>query len=112
MKAEAERQWLRPKITHRKPHAQRAGVERVCRPRLVAEWPRTIRPQRELGNVVLLCGLGNHVDLGGLLGGAEEIRTTDLRAPSALNFSPARRAGLMAGRVGSVVGQSCCQERP
>jgi hypothetical protein len=30
------------------------------------------------GNVVLFCGLGNHVDLRGLRGGAEGIRTSDL----------------------------------
>jgi hypothetical protein len=32
------------------------------------------------GNVVLFCGLGNHVDLRGLPGGAEGIRTSDLRS--------------------------------
>jgi hypothetical protein len=31
------------------------------------------------GNVVLFCGLGNHVNLRGLPGGAERIRTSDLR---------------------------------
>jgi hypothetical protein len=44
-------------------------------------------------------------------GGAEGIRTSDLRTQR-VNFGPAPSAGLMAGRVGSVVGQSCCQERP
>jgi hypothetical protein len=29
---------------------------------------------------VPICGLGNHVDLRGLLGGAEGIRTSDLRS--------------------------------
>jgi hypothetical protein len=31
---------------------------------------------------ILFCGLGNYVDLRGLLGGAEGIRTSDLRPPT------------------------------
>ena len=38
---------------------------------------------------MLFCGLGNHVDLRGLPGGAEGIRTSDLRSVQA----PARLTG-------------------
>jgi hypothetical protein len=41
-------------------------------------WNRLGRPTAAAasrGNVVLFCGLGNHVDLRGLPGGAEGIRT-------------------------------------
>jgi hypothetical protein len=43
----------------------------------------------QTGNVPLVCGEGNHVDLRGLPGGAEGIRTSDLgsQAPTASRFS-------------------------
>jgi hypothetical protein len=60
--------------------------QRLSTPRAVNEpqrrWDRHGRPATAVssrGNVVLFCGLGNHVDLRGLPGGAEGIRTSDLR---------------------------------
>jgi hypothetical protein len=44
-------------------------------------WDRLGRPTTAAvsrGNIVLFCGLGNHVDLRGLAGGAEGNRTPDL----------------------------------
>jgi hypothetical protein len=45
------------------------------------------------GNVLLFCGLGNHVDLRGLLGGAERIRTSDLRSVGARALDRATASG-------------------
>jgi hypothetical protein len=48
-------------------------------------WDRLGRPTTAAasrGNIVLFCGLGNHVDLRGL--GAEGIRTSDLRSGGAV----------------------------
>jgi hypothetical protein len=55
-------------------------------------WPSQDRPRRptlsaaSYGNVVLTCGVGNHLGLRGLPGGAEGIRTSDL--PGAGTRSP------------------------
>jgi hypothetical protein len=53
------------------------------------EFGRPTSTATSRGNVVLFCGLGNHADLRGLLGGAEGIRTSDLssQAPTASRFS-------------------------
>ena len=47
------------------------------------------------GNIGLFCGLGNHVGLRGLLGGAEGIRTADLRGSTPVRGDG---AGLMLPR--------------
>ena len=41
---------------------------------------RPVLGEASYGNVVLSCAVGNHVDLRGLPGGAEGIRTSDLRS--------------------------------
>jgi len=52
-------------------------------------------PHAGYGDVVLFCGLGNHVDLRGLRGGAEGIRTDGHRGFPAANrgISPATLKG-------------------
>ena len=49
-------------------------------------WPASY------GNVVLPCGVGNHVDLRGLPGGAEGIRTDSHRGRSESSYSSLRRS--------------------
>ena len=57
--------------------------------RAIHEWRSPILSAASYGNVVLSCGVGNHVGLRRLPGGAEGIRTSDLRsqAPTASRFS-------------------------
>jgi hypothetical protein len=56
------------------------GETRLELPLRVAEPPAETGPwEATYGNVVLSCGVGNHVGLRGLPGGAEGIRTYDLR---------------------------------
>jgi hypothetical protein len=65
--------------------ACRHGLEgilskRLDRAYLPGDRGASVLGEASYGNVVLSCGVGNHVDLLGLLGGAEGIRTSDLRS--------------------------------
>ena len=46
--------------------------------RIAGPLLRPVLGEASYGNVVLSCGVGNHVDLRGLPGGAEGIRTASL----------------------------------
>jgi hypothetical protein len=62
-------------------------------------WNRLGRPTAAAasrGNVVLFCGLGNHVDLRGVLGGAEGIRTDDHRERSEISSYSSLRQSIRA----------------
>jgi hypothetical protein len=53
----------------------------VARSRSCSVFP--VLREASYGDVVLFCGEGNHVNLRGLTGGAEGIRTSDLRGTGA-----------------------------
>jgi hypothetical protein len=79
-------------------------------------WNRLSRPTTAAasrGNVVLFYGLGNHVDLRGLLGGAEGIRTDGHRGFAASNrgISPVNFKGAY-GRNASANPASLCARKP
>jgi hypothetical protein len=68
----------------RKSRSRREDQERMALASAAQRRRNDILPRLEpttaaasRGNVVLLCGLGNHVDLCRLLGGAEGIRSVD-----------------------------------
>ena len=74
---------------------RRFGCQSASMEPLLVRRPATSCVATSRGNVMLFCGLGNHVDLRGLRGGAEGNRTPDLcsaiAALSHLSYSPVAR---------------------
>jgi hypothetical protein len=86
-RATLETKFLRPETqgVHRRELSLKSG----------GQTAETIAPRAGLGNLGPIRTLGNHVDLRGLPGGAEGIRTPDLcsaiAALSQLSYSPVAR---------------------